>query len=55
MKTKLVAVLVEPSVHERLRVRAFEERCSVGEIIRRAVAEYLPRSEWQGERKRRKR
>ena len=41
MKTKLLGVFVEPSVYERLRVRAFEERCSVGEVVRRAVADYL--------------
>lgn len=41
MKTKLVAVFMEPSVHEQLRVRAFEERCSVGAVVRRAVAAYL--------------
>ena len=41
MKTKLLGVLVEPSVYERLRVRAFRERCSVGEVVRRAVADYL--------------
>lgn len=43
MKTKLLGVFVEPSVYERLRVRAFEERCSVSEVVRRAVAEYLGR------------
>lgn len=43
MKTKLLGVLVEPSVYERLRVQAFHERCSVGEVIRRAVADYLAR------------
>ena len=41
MKTKLVAVFMEPSVHERLRIEAFKARCSVGEIVRRAVAAYL--------------
>ena len=41
MKTKLLGVLVEPSVYERLRLQAFQERCSVGEVVRRAVAEYL--------------
>jgi hypothetical protein len=33
---------------ERLRVRAFEERCSVGEVIRRGVAEYLSKGEGVG-------
>lgn len=45
IKTKLLGVLVEPSVYERLRVQAFEERCSVGEVIRRAVGAYLEQSE----------
>jgi len=44
MKTKLLGVLVEPSVYERLRVEAFRERCSVGEIVRRAVAKRLEQS-----------
>lgn len=38
MEMKLVAVIRQPSVHERLRVQAFEERCSVGEVVCRAVA-----------------
>jgi hypothetical protein len=41
MKTKLLGVLVEPSLYERLRVEAFERRCSVGEVVRRAVSAYL--------------
>lgn len=41
MKTKMISTLLEPSVYERLRLRAFQERCSVGEVIRRAVAAYL--------------
>jgi hypothetical protein len=41
MKTKLLGVLVEPSVYEQVRVEAFRERCSVGEVVRRAVADYL--------------
>lgn len=41
MKTKMPSILIEPSVHERLRVQAFHERCSVGEVIRRAVEAYL--------------
>ena len=41
MKTKLLGVLVEPSVYERLRVRAFEERVNISELIRRALARYL--------------
>lgn len=41
MKTKLLGLFVEPSFYERLRVRAFEERCSISEVIRRATAAYL--------------
>lgn len=41
MKTKLLGVFVEPSVYEYLRVRAFEERCSISEVVRRAMAAYL--------------
>lgn len=48
MKTKLLGVFVEPSLYERLRVRAFEERCSVGEVVRRGVAMYLSKREGVG-------
>jgi len=41
MKTKLLGLFVEPSFYERLRVRAFEERCSISEVVRRATAAYL--------------
>lgn len=41
MKTKLVTLFVEPSSYEQLRLRAFQERASVSEVIRRAVAAYL--------------
>jgi len=41
MKTKLLGLWIEPDVYERLRVRAFEQRCSVGEVVRRAVRDYL--------------
>lgn len=41
MKTKLLGLFVEPSLYERLRVRAFEERCSVSEVVRRALTAYL--------------
>ena len=51
MKTKLVAVFMEPSVYERLRVEAFEQRCSVGEVVRRAVGAYMGR---QAQRRARK-
>ena len=44
MKTKLLGVFVEPSMHERLRLEAFHERCSVSEIIRRAVATYFAKT-----------
>ncbi len=51
MKTKLLGVFVEPSVHECLRVEAFNARCSIGEIVRRAVAEYLGRRPRKREKK----
>jgi len=51
MKTKLLGVLVEPSVYERLRVEAFEQRCSVGEVLRRSVADYLGRRPRRREKK----
>ena len=41
MRTKGLTIIMEPSVFERLRVEAFEERCSVEEIVRRSVAVYL--------------
>lgn len=41
MKTKLLGLFVEPSLYERLRVRAFKERCSVSEVVRRALTAYL--------------
>jgi len=41
MKTKALTMLMEPSVYEQVRVEAFRERCSVGEVVRRAVADYL--------------
>jgi hypothetical protein len=41
MKTKLLGLWIEPDVYERLRVRAFEQRCSVGEVVRRAIGAYL--------------
>ncbi len=41
MKTKLVTLFVEPSRYEQIRIRAFQERVSVSEIIRRAMAAYL--------------
>jgi len=41
MKDKLVAAFVDEALHEAVRVAAFHERCSMGEVIRRAVQEYL--------------
>jgi len=41
MKTKLLGCFVEPATFERLRLQAFQERCSVSEVVRRAVADYL--------------
>lgn len=48
MKTKLLGLWIEPDVYERLRVEAFEARCSVGEIVRRAVATYLSKTKGIG-------
>ena len=41
MKTKLMAAFVDEATHEAVRVAAFQARCSRGELLRRAVAEYL--------------
>ncbi len=39
--TKFLAAEAEPALHERVRVRAFQERCSMSEILRRALERYL--------------
>lgn len=39
------AVSLPASLHEWLRVRAFEERRSMAEVIREAVGEYRARQE----------
>lgn len=54
MKTRLLGVLVEPSVYERLRVRAFEERVNISELIRRALARYLVTAEKESRKGRQK-
>ena len=41
IKTKGLTILLEPSGYERLRVEAFKSRCSVGEIVRRALKLYM--------------
>lgn len=41
MKTRALTIVMEPTVYERLRLEAFNQRCSVGEIVRRAMAAYL--------------
>ncbi len=38
---KLIGTYVDEELAEAVRVRAFEERCSKGEVIRRAVRAYL--------------
>lgn len=37
---KLVAVFRQSLVYDRLLVRAFQERCSVSEVVRRALTAY---------------
>jgi hypothetical protein len=41
VKDKLLGFLVDADLHERIRRAAFEADCSKGEIVRRAVVEYL--------------
>ena len=41
MKTKALALFAEPDLHEAVRLAAFKERCSMSEIVRRAVVAYL--------------
>ena len=38
---KLLGTYVDEAFAEAVRVRAFEERCSKGEILRRALRAYL--------------
>ncbi len=40
---KLIAAEAGPELRERLRVRAFEERVSMSEVLRRALEAYLAR------------
>jgi hypothetical protein len=44
-------VNLHPSTWEALRVRAFEERTTISEQVRRAVAEYLGRQPRRREKK----
>ncbi len=41
MKDKLLAAFVDEATHEAVRVAAFRERCSMGELVRRAIQAYL--------------
>ena len=41
MKTKVLALATEPDLHEAVRLAAFKARCSMSEIVRRAVVAYL--------------
>ncbi len=41
MKDQLMGVMVDAAMREAIRRAAFEERCSMGELIRRAVKKYL--------------
>jgi hypothetical protein len=47
---KKTMIYLEVNVHERLRRRAFEERISMAELIRRAVDEYLTHNPKKGGR-----
>ncbi|MBI4381408.1 MAG: ribbon-helix-helix protein, CopG family [candidate division NC10 bacterium] len=40
---KRTTIFLPDTLHEALRTRAFEERTSMGEEIRRAVEQYLTR------------
>lgn len=42
---KRTTIFLPDTLHEALRTRAFEERTSMGEEIRRAVEQYLARKE----------
>lgn len=48
MKDKLVAAFVDADLHEAVRVAAFRERCSMGELVRRAITEYLAKRKGKG-------
>ncbi len=48
MKDKLIAAFADEALHEAVRVAAFQERCSMGEIVRRAIQEYLARRQGKG-------
>jgi hypothetical protein len=41
MKMKVLALAAEPDLHEAVRLAAFKERCSMSEIVRRAVVAYV--------------
>ena len=41
MHNKKTMIYLEPEMHERLRLLAFDERVSMAELIRRAVTDYL--------------
>ncbi len=41
MKNKMMAAFVDEATYEAVRVAAFRARCSMAEVVRRAVAEYL--------------
>ena len=47
---KKTMIYLEVDVHERLRRRAFEERVSMAELIRRALDEYLKKDLKKGGR-----
>jgi hypothetical protein len=43
MRDRLVGAIVDEAAYERIRRAAFEERCSMSEVIRRAIEVYLTR------------
>ncbi len=51
VKTRMVNFAVAQAFHTRLRVAAARAGVSMGEICRRAVAEYLGRRPRKGEKK----
>ncbi len=48
MKDKLVAAFADQDLHEAVRVAAFEERCSMSELVRRAILSYLAQRKRRG-------
>jgi hypothetical protein len=51
MKDQLMGVMVDAATREAIRRAAFEERCSMGELIRRAIIAYLGRRKTENRRR----